>query len=47
MTSTSHNPVLSVFMIYHRVYSQTCTTNITSGSRAAYPSGPPEDIPSF
>ena len=38
----NHNPVLSLFMTYHRVYNMSNTTCATSGAGTVYPSRAPE-----
>ena len=38
----NHDPDVSSFMTYHRVYSNSNTTDVTSGAGTAYPSGAPE-----
>jgi hypothetical protein len=38
----NHDPDVSSFMTYHRVYSNSDTTDVTSGAGTAYPSGAPE-----
>ena len=42
-----HFPVLSSYMIYHRVCNYINTTGATSGAGTAYPSGTPEFTPGF
>ena len=43
----NHNPVLSSFMIDHRVSNKSNTTDATCGARATYPSGAPEFTSGF
>ena len=43
----NHNPVLSSFMIYHRVCNKINTTGITCWAGTAYPSGAPAFTPGF
>ena len=43
----NHNPVLSLFMIYHWVCNKIYTTDVTCGAGTAYPSGAPAFTPSF
>ena len=43
----NHNPVLSSFMIYHRVCNKINTTRVTCGAGTAYPSGAPAFTPGF
>jgi len=43
----NHNPVLSSFMAYHRVYNKSNTMGPTSGAGTAYPSGSLGITPGF
>ena len=43
----NHNPVLSSFMTYPRVYNKINTMGVKCGSRATYPSGVPECLVVF
>ena len=45
--SRNHNPVLSLFMTYHRMFKKSNTTGVTCGADPAYPPGATEFTPEF